>query len=95
MIDGVAELGFPLSIHLEAAYGTNKAAFDTRRTPRLLVALNAETYEWAKKFERRTHQLATTETVRVSDRRNRRVRRSALRDRLDGLTFVTVGLGAS
>ena len=29
VIDGVAELGFPLSIHLEAAYGTNKAAFDT------------------------------------------------------------------
>lgn len=29
VIDGVADLGFPLSIHLEAAYGTNKAAFDT------------------------------------------------------------------
>lgn len=29
VIDGVADLGFPLSIHLEAAYGINKAAFDT------------------------------------------------------------------
>jgi hypothetical protein len=29
VIDGVVDLGFPLSIHLEAAYGTNKAAFDT------------------------------------------------------------------
>lgn len=29
VIDGVSDLGFPLSIHLEAAYGTNKAAFDT------------------------------------------------------------------
>jgi hypothetical protein len=29
VIDGVADLGFPLSIHLEAAYGFNTAAFDT------------------------------------------------------------------
>ncbi len=29
VIDGVVDLGFPLSIHLEAAYGVNKAAFDT------------------------------------------------------------------
>ncbi len=29
VIDGVGELGFPLSIHFEAAYGVNKAAFDT------------------------------------------------------------------
>lgn len=29
VIDGVGDLGFPLSIHFEAAYGTNKAAFDT------------------------------------------------------------------
>lgn len=29
VIDGVAELGFPLSIHLEATYAVNKAAFDT------------------------------------------------------------------
>jgi Mycobacterial methylenetetrahydrofolate reductase len=29
VIDGVVDLGFPLSIHLEAAYGGNKAAFDT------------------------------------------------------------------
>ncbi len=29
VIDGVGELGFPLSIHLEATYGVNKAAFDT------------------------------------------------------------------
>ncbi len=29
VIDGVAELGFPLSIHLEATYGVNTAAFDT------------------------------------------------------------------
>lgn len=29
VIDGVADLGFPLSIHLEATYGVNKAAFDT------------------------------------------------------------------
>ena len=29
VIDGVADLGFPLSIHFEAAYGINKAAFDT------------------------------------------------------------------
>lgn len=29
VIDGVGELGFPLSIHFEATYGVNKAAFDT------------------------------------------------------------------
>ena len=29
VIDGVCDLGFPLSIHLEATYGVNKAAFDT------------------------------------------------------------------
>ncbi|BBZ01618.1 hypothetical protein MCHIJ_10550 [Mycolicibacterium chitae] len=29
VIDGVGELGFPLSIHLEATYNVNKAAFDT------------------------------------------------------------------
>ena len=29
VIDGVADLGFPLSIHLEAAYGFSAAAFDT------------------------------------------------------------------
>jgi hypothetical protein len=29
VIDGVGDLGFPLSVHFEAAYGNNKAAFDT------------------------------------------------------------------
>lgn len=29
VIDGVADLGFPLSIHLEAAYGASAPAFDT------------------------------------------------------------------
>lgn len=29
VIDGVAELGFPLSVHFEAAYGPSKPAFDT------------------------------------------------------------------
>jgi hypothetical protein len=29
VIDGVGDLGFPLSIHFEATYGVNKAAFDT------------------------------------------------------------------
>lgn len=29
VIDGVAELGFPLSLHFEAPYGTSKPAFDT------------------------------------------------------------------
>ena len=29
VIDGVGDLGFPLSLHFEAAYGINKAAFDT------------------------------------------------------------------
>ncbi len=29
VIDGVADLGFPLSIHLEATYGVNRAAFET------------------------------------------------------------------
>ena len=29
VIDGVAELGFPLSIHLEATYGYSGAAFET------------------------------------------------------------------
>ncbi len=29
VIDGVADLGFPLSIHLEATYGVSRAAFDT------------------------------------------------------------------
>jgi hypothetical protein len=29
VIDGVADLGFPLSIHLEAAYGLSAPAFDT------------------------------------------------------------------
>ncbi len=29
VIDGVSGLGFPLSVHFEAAYGINKAAFDT------------------------------------------------------------------
>ncbi len=29
VIDGVAELGFPLSVHLEATYGVSKPAFDT------------------------------------------------------------------
>ena len=29
VIDGVGELGFPLSIHLEATYGVTAAAFDT------------------------------------------------------------------
>jgi len=29
VIDGVADLGYPLSIHLEAAYGVSAAAFDT------------------------------------------------------------------
>jgi hypothetical protein len=29
VVDGVGELGFPLSIHFEATYGVNKAAFDT------------------------------------------------------------------
>lgn len=29
VIDGVADLGFPLSIHLEATYGVSPAAFDT------------------------------------------------------------------
>jgi len=29
VVDGVADLGFPLSIHLEAAYGTSAPAFET------------------------------------------------------------------
>ncbi len=29
VIDGVADLGFPLSIHLEATYGVSRPAFDT------------------------------------------------------------------
>ncbi|WP_099025156.1 mycobacterial-type methylenetetrahydrofolate reductase [Mycolicibacterium palauense] len=29
VIDGIGELGFPLSIHFEATYGVNKAAFGT------------------------------------------------------------------
>jgi hypothetical protein len=29
VIDGVAELGFPLSLHFEAPYGISKPAFDT------------------------------------------------------------------
>lgn len=29
VIDGVADLGFPLSVHFEAAYGPSKPAFDT------------------------------------------------------------------
>ena len=29
VIDGVADLGFPLSIHLEATYGYSQPAFDT------------------------------------------------------------------
>ena len=29
VIDGVGDLGFPLSIHFEATYGVNSAAFDT------------------------------------------------------------------
>jgi Mycobacterial methylenetetrahydrofolate reductase len=29
VIDGVADLGFPLSIHFEAAYGVSRPAFDT------------------------------------------------------------------
>ena len=29
VIDGVGDLGFPLSIHFEATYGVNKPAFDT------------------------------------------------------------------
>lgn len=29
VIDGVADLGFPLSIHFEATYGMSRAAFDT------------------------------------------------------------------
>ena len=29
VIDGVADLGFPLSIHLEATYGVSTPAFDT------------------------------------------------------------------
>lgn len=29
VVDGVGELGFPLSIHLEAPYGPSKASFDT------------------------------------------------------------------
>src|SRR5882757_6495116 len=29
VIDGVGDLGFPLSVHFEATYGNNKAAFDT------------------------------------------------------------------
>ena len=39
VIDGVADLGFPLSIHLEAAYGVVGARLrDLRRDARLLVA---------------------------------------------------------
>ena len=29
VIDGVADLGYPLSIHLEATYGNSAPAFDT------------------------------------------------------------------
>ena len=29
VIDGVVDLGFPLSIHLEATYGVSAAAFET------------------------------------------------------------------
>lgn len=29
VIDGVADLGFPLSIHFEATYGMSRPAFDT------------------------------------------------------------------
>ena len=29
VIDGVGELGFPLSVHFEAAYGPSKPAFET------------------------------------------------------------------
>lgn len=29
VLDGVADLGFPLSIHLEATYGVSAAAFET------------------------------------------------------------------
>jgi hypothetical protein len=29
VIDGVADLGFPLSIHFEATYGVSGAAFET------------------------------------------------------------------
>ena len=29
VIDGVADLGFPLSVHFEATYGVNTAAFET------------------------------------------------------------------
>ncbi|HEX2213474.1 MAG TPA: mycobacterial-type methylenetetrahydrofolate reductase, partial [Mycobacterium sp.] len=29
VINGVGELGFPLSVHFEATYGVNTAAFET------------------------------------------------------------------
>jgi hypothetical protein len=29
VIDGVRDLGFPLSLHLEAPYGVSRPAFDT------------------------------------------------------------------
>ena len=29
VIDGVGDLGFPLSVHFEATYGVNTAAFET------------------------------------------------------------------
>ncbi|MBI3214394.1 MAG: hypothetical protein HYZ38_11275 [Mycobacterium sp.] len=29
VIDGIGDLGFPLSVHLEATYGVNKASFET------------------------------------------------------------------
>jgi hypothetical protein len=29
VVDGVVDLGFPLSIHLEATYGVSAPAFDT------------------------------------------------------------------
>ena len=39
VIDGVADLGYPLSIHLEATYGQFRAGFrDLRRAAGLLVA---------------------------------------------------------
>ena len=47
VVDGVAELGFPLSIHLEATYGVVRAGVrDLRRDDRLLVSCPAR-LDWA------------------------------------------------
>ncbi len=93
VIDGVADLGFPLSIHLEAAYGASAPAFETfaemldywsppTRADFAQTHVWADLCEWIAPFRRSRRACGASILAGVSEPSV-----AELRNRLDGLTI--------